>query len=79
MHKLFDLEEQGATLTPAQRHARRQLVLRLVDDFLASTRAQYARVKDTRGLVATAFGYAARRENAGRTPCGASSKTGGCP
>jgi transposase len=65
MRKLFDLEEQWAALAPAQRHARRQLVLRpLVDDLFVWTRAQYARVKDTRGLVATAFGYAARQENA---------------
>ena len=65
VHKLFDLEEQWAPLAPAQRHARRQLVLRpLVDDFFAWAREQYARVKDTRGLVATAFGYAVRQENA---------------
>ena len=30
----------------------------LVDDFFAWAAAQYARVKDVRGLVATAFGYA---------------------
>ena len=36
MRKLFELEEQWAALAPAQRHARRQLVLRpLVDDFFA--------------------------------------------
>ena len=65
IRKLFDLEEQWAVLAPAQRHARRQLVLRpLVDDFFVWARAQYARVKDTRGLVATAFGYAVRQENA---------------
>jgi transposase len=65
MCKLFDLEEQWAALAPAQRHARRQLVSRpLVDDFFAWVREQYARVKDTRGLVATAFGYAVRQETA---------------
>ena len=36
----------------------------LVDDFFAWAAAQYARVKDTRGLVATAFGYAVRQEAA---------------
>jgi len=65
MHKLFDLEEEWAHLAPAQRHARRQLVSRpLVDDFFAWVAGQYARVKDTRGLVATAFGYAVRQEGA---------------
>ena len=65
MHRLFDLEEQWAPLAPAQRHARRQLVLRpIVDDFFAWAQVQYARVKDTRGLVATAFGYAVRQQAA---------------
>jgi transposase len=65
MHKLFELEEQWAPLAPAQRHARRQVVSRpIVDDFFAWAEAQYARVKDTRGLVATAFGYAVRQQAA---------------
>ena len=65
MHKLFDLEAEWAHLAPAQRHARRQLVSRhLVDDFFAWVTGQYERVKDTRGLVATAFGYAVRQEAA---------------
>jgi transposase len=65
MRKLFVLEEEWAHLAPAQRHARRQLVSRpLVDDFFAWAAVQYARVKDTRGLVATAFGYAVRQEAA---------------
>jgi hypothetical protein len=65
MHKLFDLEEQWARLAPAQRHERRQRVSRpLLDDFFAWAAVQYARVKDTRGLVATAFGYAVRQEAA---------------
>ena len=63
MHVLFELEEQWQGLAPAQRHARRQLrSRRLVDDFFAWAKAQYARVKDARGLVATAFGYAVRQE-----------------
>jgi transposase len=65
MRKLFDLEEQWSDLAPANRHARRQLVSRpLVDDFFGWVVGQYARVKDTRGLVATAFGYAVRQEAA---------------
>jgi transposase len=63
MRKLFDLDAEWAKLAPAQRHARRQLVSRpLVDDFFAWVKVQYARVKDIRGLVATAFGYAVRQE-----------------
>jgi transposase/cell division protein FtsB len=65
MRKLFVLEEEWAHLAPAQRHARRQLVSRpLVDEFFGWAAVQYARVKDTRGLVATAFGYAVRQEAA---------------
>jgi hypothetical protein len=65
MRALFELEEQWADLAPAQRHARRQLASRpLVDDFFAWAAAQYARVKEVRGLVATAFGYAVRQEAA---------------
>jgi transposase len=65
IRKLFDLEEQWADLPPSQRHARRQLVSRpLVDDFFAWANEQYARVRDTRGLVATAFGYAVRQQTA---------------
>jgi transposase len=65
MRKLFVLEEEWAHLAPAKRHARRQLVSRpLVDDFFAWAAVQYARVKGTRGLVATAFGYAVRQQTA---------------
>ena len=65
MRALFQLEEQWADLAPSQRHARRQLASRpLVDDFFTWVAAQYAHVKDTRGLVATAFGYAVRQEAA---------------
>ena len=63
LHALFELEKDWKDLAPAQRHARRQLTSRrLVDDFFAWAKAQYARVKDARGLVATAFGYAVRQE-----------------
>jgi transposase len=65
MHKLFELEEQWADLPPQQRHARRQRILRpLVDDFFAWAKVQFERVKGTRGLVASAFGYAVRQEQA---------------
>jgi transposase len=65
MQALFQLEAQWADLAPAQRHARRQLASRpLVDSFFAWAAEQYALVKDTRGLVATAFGYAVRQQAA---------------
>jgi transposase len=65
MRKLFELEDAFKQLAPSQRHGRRQLVSRpLVDDFFAWAKVQYARVKDTRGLVASAFGYAVRQEAA---------------
>jgi transposase len=65
MRKLFDLEDEWKHLAPAQRLARRQVVSRrLVDDFFTWAAEQYARVKDTRGLVASAFGYAVRQEAA---------------
>jgi transposase len=65
MNKLFELEESWAAWPPSQRHARRQLVMRpLLDNFFAWAAVQYARVKDTRGLVATAFGYAVRQASA---------------
>gem|GEM_PF-4195524 len=63
LHVLFELDKEWQGLARAQRHARRQLrSRRLVDDFFAWAKAQYARVKDARGLVATAFGYAVRQE-----------------
>jgi hypothetical protein len=65
MRKLFELEEAWAHLPPATRHAQRQLVSRpLVDDFFGWATDQYARVKGTRGLVASAFGYAVRQQPA---------------
>jgi transposase len=65
MNQLFVLEQEWAHLAPAQRHARRQLIARpLVDDFFTWAAHAYARVKDTRGLAATAFGYATRQEQA---------------
>lgn len=65
MHKLFELEQAWASLPPSQRHAHRQAVARpIVDAFFLWVAEQYARVKDTRGRLATAFGYAVRQESA---------------
>lgn len=63
LRAIFELEAHWASLAPKQRHERRQLQLRpLVDDFFAWAEREYERVKGVRGLVATAFGYAARQK-----------------
>ncbi len=63
LRAIFELEAQWASLAPKQRHDHRQRQLRpLVDDFFAWAEREYERVKGVRGLVATAFGYAARQK-----------------
>lgn len=65
LRAIFELEAQWAGLPPKQRHERRQLQLRpLIDDFFAWTEREFARVKAVRGLVASAFGYAVRQQQA---------------
>ena len=60
---LFDFDAQWADLPPKKRHELRQKVLRpLVDDFFSWVGEHHARVKDVRGLVASAFGYAFRQQ-----------------
>lgn len=67
IHKLFELEREWADLPPQRRHERRQLASRpIVDDFFAWAKVQYDRFKTTRGLSASAFGYAVRHEEAFR-------------
>ncbi len=62
---LFKLEEGWADLAPKQRHERRQRASRaIIDDFFAWATGVYARVRDVRGPVATAFGYATRHRDA---------------
>lgn len=62
---LFKLEEAWADLAPKQRHDRRQRASRaIVDDFFAWAGGVYARVRDVRGPVASAFGYATRHREA---------------
>src|SRR6204780_4342228 len=59
------VDEWRASGLTAPEYARRHLASRpLVDEFFAWVGGQYARVKGTRGLVATAFGYAVRQEAA---------------
>lgn len=65
MHMLFTLEEGWASLSPQQRHARRQLASRaLVDNFFEWVKREYEGVRAVRGLLSTAFGYAVRQEDA---------------
>jgi hypothetical protein len=62
---LFKLEEEWKGLAPKQRHDRRQRVTRpMLDDFFAWSEGVFARVRDIRGPVATAFGYAIRQREA---------------
>lgn len=62
---LFQLEQGWASLAPQQRHHRRQLAARrLVDDFFAWAEEQFACVRQARGLLAAAFGYAVRQKDA---------------
>lgn len=62
---LFKLEEDWADLAPKQRHERRNRVSRpMLDDFFGWADGVFARVRDVRGPVATAFGYAIRQRDA---------------
>ena len=62
---LFKLEEDWIDLAPKQRHDRRQRVSRpMLDEFFAWADGVFARVRDVRGPVATAFGYAIRQREA---------------
>ena len=62
---LFKLEEDWIDLAPKQRHDRRQRVSRpMLDEFFAWVDGVFARVRDVRGPVATAFGYAVRQREA---------------
>lgn len=62
---LFKLEEEWAGLPPKQRHERRQRVSRpMLDDFFAWAGGVFDRVREVRGPVASAFGYAIRQRDA---------------
>ena len=65
IRKLFELEAQWADLAPKQRHEMRQRVARpLVAALFAWIHDQHATVRESRGLLAAAFGYAIRQEAA---------------
>jgi transposase len=60
---MFQIDQSWADLPPQQRHALRNEKLRpFVDEFFTWVHEQYARVKNERGLLASAFGYAVRQE-----------------
>ena len=62
---LFKLEEDWASLPPKQRHERRQRVSRpMLEDFFAWAGGVFERVRDIRGPLASAFGYAIRQRDA---------------
>jgi transposase len=59
---LFRLEKDWSELAPKQRHDRRQRVSRpMLDEFFAWAGGVFERVRNVRGPVATAFGYAIRQ------------------
>jgi len=62
---LFKLEQDWAALAPKQRHDRRQRIARpMLDDFFAWAEGIFERVRDVRGPVPSAFGYAIRQRDA---------------
>jgi transposase len=62
---LFELEEKWAKLPPQKRHEQRQAASRrLIDDFFAWAEDVFGRIKGTRGLATSAFGYAVRQREA---------------
>jgi transposase len=65
IHKLFELEEGWKDVPPARRKELRDLQSRpLLDAFFAWAEVEYAKVKDTRGLLRSALGYAVRQQGA---------------
>jgi transposase len=65
IHKLFELEERCKDEPPARRKELRDRFSRpLLDAFFAWAEAEYDKVKDRRGLLRSAFGYAVRQKSA---------------
>jgi transposase len=65
IHKLFTLEQDWKDDPPAKRKALRDQHSRpLLDAFFAWAEVEYAKVKDTRGLLRSALGYAVRQQGA---------------
>src|SRR5436190_10060157 len=62
---LFKLEEDWADLAPKQRQERRRRISRpMLDAFFAWAEGVFERVRNARGPLATAFGYAIRQRGA---------------
>jgi transposase len=62
---MFQLEERWASLPPVERHRHRLLAMRpLLDDFFAWAQVHRDRLATTRGMLASAFGYAIRQKDA---------------
>ena len=65
IHLLFKNEESWSGVPPAKRKALRlQLTRPLLDDFFAWATVEYDKVKDQRGLLRSALGYALRQQAA---------------
>lgn len=65
IHKLFELDAGWRDEPPLKRKVLRDRDLRpLLDDFFAWAEAEYAKVRDTRGLLRSALGYAVRQKGA---------------
>lgn len=65
IQNLFRIDQSWTELPPRQRHVlRNEKLLPFIDEFFAWAREQHGRLKAERGLVASAFGYAIRQEQA---------------
>jgi transposase len=62
---MFQLEERWASLPPVERQRHRQLAMRpLLDDFFGWAQVHRDQLANTRGVLASAFGYAIRQKDA---------------
>jgi transposase len=63
IRKLYQLDQSWSELPPSTRVGKRQAILKpLVDEFFAWAHAEYALIRNERGLVNKALGYAIRQE-----------------
>ena len=63
IRKLYELDQSWNELPPSTRVGKRQAILKpLVDEFFAWADAEYALIRNERGLVNKALGYATRQE-----------------
>src|SRR5579885_56138 len=65
LHRIFELERRWMDRPPVERHALRQAHARPhLEAFFAWAEVEFARVKDQRGLLRSALGYAVRQKDA---------------